>query len=754
MHTARIFDIMLNSNRLYFGGTMRHIKTPAFLLAILFVFMLIPSLAFAAPAKGETLINIYHTNDIHGHAIGNETAIGYARFATVLKGDTANGRLIFDAGDAFSGSAFANLSDGQSIAAVMDQVGYSAFTPGDHDFDYGADALSGLVTDSGAHGLAINIYRGDQPLFEPYRIFEKSGIKIGVIGVATPETQRSADPRDIEGLTFLDGSTLLTTVQSAVNELRSENVNAVVVLSSLGTSANVGTSSIDLATGVSGIDLIVDGHSHDAYAGGLVSYPGYVQGRTPMIVQAGKYFENFGVASLTFDSKNVLIGITDRLVDAKEASAFSPDKNIAETIIDYEKEQQPVMERTVASSPVFLNADPAYLLTGSTNFGQLMTRAMCDASGADLALLSSGNITASIPQGTITFGDLYNAIPFDNYIVTTEMTGSELRKLLNRHMVLGSSAFPQFTGIDVTAQKYLNDDGDTAAVIQSIKKDGKEVADTDRFTVAVLDSMYYGSDGYEFSSPILNEDSMIFDAAEKYLKQTSADELSALSDIENLIIWEETIDADSISAKLRAEVDENVRVYLNQPSIVPESVTYSLMGQDRNLIFSINADRPYSFIFNGTDISVPMNISLDANVSQKAPQGKRTASSADKDAVFLDLSKNDLLPSGTSMSIYVGDVYKSGSLVYLYYYDVNRDILPLDEDGIKVDDNGNITFTVSGGMTYLINSKLLNAATIFENPTAGRPFILGIVILCVAFAAWSVFFLITKKGAQKNNGKQ
>lgn len=733
---------------------MRHKKTPALLLAILFIFMLIPGLAAAAPATDETVINIYHTNDVHGHAVGNETSIGYARFETVIRDDTSDGRLIFDAGDAFSGSAFANLSDGQSIAAVMDQAGYHAFTPGDHDFDYGTDALAGLVESSGARGLAINIFKDDQPLFEPYRVFEKSGVKIGVIGVATPETQETADPRDIEGLTFLDGAPLLASVQSAVNELRSQNVNAVVVLSSLGTAESAPTSSIDLATGVSGIDLIVDGHSHDAYAGGLVSYPGYVQGRTPMIVQAGKYFEDFGITSLTFDSKNILIGITEHLVDTAEASAFSPNKSIAETIIEYEKQQQPIMERKITSSPVFLNAAPAYLLTGSTNFGQLVTQAMRAETGADIAILASGAIASSLPEGTITFGDLYNSLPSDNYIVTVEMTGAELKELFNQHMIMGQSSFPQFAGIDITAQKYLNEDGDAAAVIQTMKRDGQGIADTDTFQVALLDAMYYGSDGYEFDAPLLNENSLIFDAVSSYLNQTPAEEIEALSKIRNLTVWEETIDADNIIAKLDADVPENVGVYLNQPSIVPENVVYPLIGQERSLIFSVNSERPYSFIFDGSLLSMPMNISLEASVAQKAPQGKRTASSADKEAIFLDLSRNDLLPQGTRMSIHVGDVYPPDSLVYLYYYDINRDILPLDEDGILVDKNGNITFEVAAGNTYLINSALLNAATVFENPTADRPFTLGIVLLVVIFAAWSVFFLITKKGAQKNNEKK
>ncbi|WP_302760243.1 hypothetical protein, partial [Christensenella hongkongensis] len=91
-----------------------------------------------------------------------------------------------------------------------------------------------------------------------------------------------------------------------------------------------------------------------------------------------------------------------------------------------------------------------------------------------------------------------------------------------------------------------------------------------------------------------------------------------------------------------------------------------------------------------------------------------------------------------------------GSLVYLYYYDLNRDILPLNTDGIKVDSSGNISFPVVGGTTYLVNSKLLNASTLFEAPTPSNPFLPGSAVVLVIFSAWVVFFLITKKGSQKN----
>lgn len=736
---------------------MRHKTAWAVLIAVLIAIAALPGLAAAEPAAAdiETVINIYHTGNVRGHAVGTETAVGYARLRTILKEDNADGRLVLDAGNVFSGTAFSNLSNGQSIAALMDQIGYDGMVPGTHDFSFGSETLLSLLDSSGTAGIAVNIISKDgTPVFEPYHIFQESGIRIGVIGIASPEAAEFADTRNLDGASFLDGEPLFTAVQNAVNDLRSQNVNAVVVLSSLGTSDRRQPACVDVATHVSGIDLIIDGQSDAVYETGYTSYPGYIEGRTPLIVQTGKNFENFGIASLSFDSNGMLIGVSERLVEIEEASGYSPDKKVSETVIEYEKEQQPIMTETVSYTPVFLNADPAFVLTGSTNFGQLCTQAMLKATGADIALMSSSILSSSIPEGAVSFGALYNAIPYDSTIVTTEISGAELKDLLNEHLIMGSGSFPQFAGFEASARKYLNEDGESAAAVQALTKDGKEIADTDRFTIAVTDLMYYGGDGYTFSEPLLKEGPTLFDTVINYLNEETAETLSSLSDPSPLTIWEETIDADSISAKLEAEVPEDVHVFLNEASIIPESVVYPLIGQDRNLTFTMQGDRPYSFIFNGTDLSVPMNISLSANVSQEPPQGKRTASSADAEAVFLDLSQNDALPPETSISIYVGDVYPPGSLVYLYYYDQNRDILPLNEDGIEVDHTGNVTFSVSPGVTYLLNSRLLNAATIFENPTANHPFTLGIVVLVSVFAVWVVFFLITKKGAQKQPAKK
>ncbi len=727
---------------------MRHLKIPACLLVLLFVISLLPVAAFAAPEEtNETVIHLFHTNDVHGHAAGNEDSVGYARFKTYIKEDTADGKLILDAGDAFSGSAFANLSDGQSIAQTMNAVSYNALVPGSHDFEYGSTQLSQLVSDSGANGLAFNIFKDGQPMFAPYHIFQKSGLKIAVIGVASPDTPSLVDPEKLEGANFLGKEETLVEMQSIVADLQAQNVNAIIALTHLGTGVSSLTS-MDIATQVSGLDLIIDGNSHDAYKNGFVEYPGFIPGTTPLIAQTGKDFETFGVASLSFDEKGSLLSVSDTLVDFEQASTYAPDKGINSIISGYIKEQQPVLEQEVASTPVFLNGEEAFVRTGSCNFGTLAATVMKESTSADIAILNSGSIRSSLPDGPVSFGALYNALPFDQYIVTTTITGAELKALLNRQMVYEKSSFPQIAGFTVSAQKTLTAEGNDGAIVTTLSRDGKVISDSETLTVAILDYMYHGGDDYSFDAPVSKEYSTLFQAVVDYLSTAPPEAIESFSAQNNMIIWEETIDADNMIKKLKLEVPADIDVYLNQASIVPESVLYNLIGQNRTVSFHVQNERPYAFVFYGNDIPSPMNANLTATVSQEVPEGKRPASSADKNAIFVNLSKNQALPPGTEMSLYVGDVYTPGSFVYLYYYDINRDILPLNTDGIEVDSNGMISFSIVGDTTYLINSRLLNASTLFEAPTPSKPFVPGIIVVLFLFGGWVIFFLITKKGRQ------
>ncbi|MEA4853808.1 MAG: bifunctional UDP-sugar hydrolase/5'-nucleotidase [Christensenella sp.] len=740
---------------------MRNKILPAMVLIFILILSLFPAFAAAEQAPdpsaeqavqpvAATTVTLYHTNDVHGSAAADFDTIGYARMQAYMNQDTSDGKLLLDAGDAFHGNNFANLNEGQSIAEIMHEMGYDAFVPGSHDFSYGLEALQNLVESSGADALSVNLMKNGIPVFDAYHIYTAGGLKIGVVGIASPSATSTAGASSASGISVLTGDSLYQKTQQAIDEMRASGANAVIALTHLGTKSEDGMlSSIDVATHVTGLDLIIDGNTHTSYPAGYTDYPGYTPGQTPIIVSADDSFESFGATQLVFDENNYLMGIVPSIITTDMVADLKPDKTINGLINTYDQEHQTFLERVITQSPVFLNGEPDYLYSGETNFSTLLTRSMQVATGADIAFISSSSIHTSIPAGDITAAEVNNAVSSGNYIVTTTISGAELKRILNEHMILGQDNFPQFYGFHVLAEKYLNSDGLYAARVKSITKDGKEIKDTDSLTVALTDDIYYGGDGYSFSGKLLQESETLFDIFREFLNTASSELLSEIPQSEQLTMLEETIDTDSVIAKLQLAVPVDVTVDLKKAVVVPENILYALMGQSRELVFTIHSEYPYRFVFDGAALQTPVNVSLEANVSQSAPPGKRTASTADENAFFVDLSDNATIPGSVLMRIPVGSAYPPGSAVYIYYYDQNNDILPYDIDGLMVAEDGTITFPVQAGATYLINSKLLNAATSFDLPTRENPYIWGISIICIAFAAWVVFFMITKKGSQK-----
>ncbi len=736
---------------------MRNKKAPAMLLAVLLSIAIFPAGAFAAPAgeiqapappEPASTVKIYHTNDVQGNADVTPESVGYARLATYIKQDEADGKLLFDAGDAFHGNTFATLSKGQSIAEIMKSLDYNAFVPGNHDLSYGLPTLEKLAEASGADALSVNIMQDGLPVFDSYHIYKTGGVAIGVLGISSPTAMDGADADNLKGVDILNGELLYQKTQQAVNEMRQEGVNAVIALTHLGTGQNSDPSSVDIATHVTGIDLVIDGYSHALYPNGYTDYPGYIAGQTPMILQAGSALEAFGVVEMNFDENGNIMGILPFTVDAESVANVTADKKIGSVISTYAQEQQTFLQRPVSYTPVFLNGESEFVYTGPTNFTTMVGDAMLLETGADIALFAGRAVRTSIPSGDITAAELNNALPSGSYVVTTTVSGAELKGILNAHMVLGLEDFVQFSGIHVVAEKYLAADGSYAGRVKSITRDGVEISDDDQFTVATTDDLYNGDLGYRFTSPLIREYHTLYETVGNYFKNSSEEMFEDTAQGAQFVLLEQILDADDVLSKLLVAVPVDIHVALTRPAMVPENILYALIGQDRNLVFTVDGAYPYGFIFDGSTLNSPSNVSLEADVSQKTPPNKKRASTADKDAFFVDLSDNQTIPSSVYMQVYVGSAYEPGSTVYIYYYDVNNDILPYDEEGVTVMADGSIVFPAQAGATYLINSKLLNAATSYELPSPEQPYSLGIFVIFAVFIAWVIFFLITKKGSQ------
>ena len=329
------------------------------------------------------------------------------------------GTILLSAGDMFQGTPVSNLFRGRPVLDVMNGLHFDAMALGNHEFDWGAEVLRGIVGASRFPVLCANIVdeRG-RPMagVKPYIMINRKGLRVAVIGVTTPDTRYMVNPKYLTHLAILEPEAV---VPDLVRKARREGAQVVVLLSHLGLEEDK-----RLASAVGGIDVIVGGHSHTAIIDPLVV------GKS-IIVQAGYNGLYLGVLKLTLDGK------TGRIIDATRkdelrlvsaGSADSFDKGVAKVADSYGARIRARFGRVVGETRVDLTRRS----DGDSAMGDVITDAIRAATGADVAIQNSGGIRADIPAGKITMEQVYTVLPFDDVVVTMDLIGSDLLEIFEK----------------------------------------------------------------------------------------------------------------------------------------------------------------------------------------------------------------------------------------------------------------------------------------------------------------------------------
>lgn len=441
-------------------------------------------------------IEIFHTNDVHGAAEqvitgGQLTTIGYARAKTYIDAQQADMKLLLDAGDVLQGYPFVTVQKGDSAARLIKAMGYDAIAPGNHDFDYGIARLEELTSQYSLPFIAANVYRGTSRVFKPYVVKESNGVRVGVFGLSTPETAYKTTPSNVAGITFGSSAKVFQDAQSIVRQLRTiEQADVVIALTHLGSEDWAQPSSVQLANNVQGIDVIIDGHSHsqiDTLVNGTY------------IASTGAYFATLGHMSITVGTDKKLT-VTDELIRPESFENIVPDKQILDICASVRASMAAEMEKIVGYTPVLLDGGRVNVRGKSTNLGRLVTGAMLDESGAEIAIANGGSIRDSIQAGSITKEDLVRVLPYANVTMKVGMTGAQIRSTLNAAMIDQTGGFPQFYGMTVRAYPVtrINASGSEykAYEVDSITVGGVPLDDNKLYEVAINDYMYSGGDAY------------------------------------------------------------------------------------------------------------------------------------------------------------------------------------------------------------------------------------------------------------------
>lgn len=483
-------------------------------LSIIFLtLILVMTLSFTILAE-EFNLRIYHLNDVHSRVEEDDYAgsIGYAKIATLIKEARKEKEnvMFLDAGDTFHGQTIANINEGESISHILDLMKLDALTLGNHDFNFGQKRLTELAEMSNFPFLAANLSREDGkeiPYAQDYLIKEYDGVKVGVFGLATPETTYKTHPKNVEALIFEDP---VRAAKSVVEELKNK-VDVIVALTHLGLSEGSEYTSEKVAAGVSGIDLIVDGHSHHVL-------PEAMMINETMIVMAGEYSNYLGYVDLSIENDKIL-EMKANLIPKEETADIKKDYIVSLVIDRVNKANEIITSQVVGRTEVELNGERGNIRTGETNLGNLIADSIRAKFNAETAILNGGGIRASINKGEITQGEIITVLPFGNTTMLTEINGAALKAALE-HGVSEYPAeeglFPQVSGIKFT----FDGDAEAGNRVQEVWVGGEKLNPDEMYTVATNDFIKAGGDGYSMfaDAPIISEAGGLEELLKEYIE--------------------------------------------------------------------------------------------------------------------------------------------------------------------------------------------------------------------------------------------
>ncbi len=421
-------------------------------------------------------IYILFTSDVH---CGVNRGFGYAGLKRVKDTLEENGyeTILADDGDSIQGEAIGTLSKGEAIVDLMNEVGYDVAIPGNHEFDYGTNRFLELVQMADYPYISCNFTYLGEPVLEPYVILEAAGKKIGFVGVTTPRTMRGSTPsyfknengEYVYGFMQDDqtGVKLYQAVQNAVDAARAEGADYVYLIAHLGNEEECRPwTYADVIANTNGIDVVLDGHSHDMDQIVMKNKDGEDVTRSAV----GTKLICIGYSHISAEGEIVETGIWTWPNNISAPDLLDIQGDMRDKVNEAERAVSEQLNEVVAASMVELslydptevdaNGRPIRMVRrAETNMGDFCADAYRDQSGADIAIENGGAIRSIIGKGDITYGDIIAVKPFGNALCVIEVTGRQILDALewgSRYVPAESGAFLQVSGLSYEINSALD----------------------------------------------------------------------------------------------------------------------------------------------------------------------------------------------------------------------------------------------------------------------------------------------------------
>lgn len=439
--------------------------------------------------------SIFYVNDIHGqlstmYRINNAST----QFDAFVDGKSNIDHFKFSAGDIFIGS---NDDTNRASAAFLNVTGIQATAIGNHEFDMGATKLSKILQDVRADKIAANAYIPknnplNKQIIKSIVLTGDTGEKYGLVGAQSPTLiERMKDKSLFEGIKISGGKQAYKEIQKEVDKLEKQGIKRIIILSHSGYEEEKA-----LAQNISGVDVIIGGHSHDLIfdikEGENLQYS--PKGEPVIITQAGRDGKNFGILNVEYDENGI---ITKAQNNVFTTSDFNKGQ-LMTTAVNVILGKSPVLGKIQ-----FIEALTDRMNVEENPYTDVFMDIIRKETGADIVLINSANFRGSLDIGEFTARDIGGIFPFKNSMCVVELSEKNLIEALNHggSSLLAPDLKPsiiQVSGMTYTLSKegkvtkaaVLREDGST------IELDTQNPSDKKMFKVAYDDYLLNGGDNF------------------------------------------------------------------------------------------------------------------------------------------------------------------------------------------------------------------------------------------------------------------
>ncbi|MDR0567944.1 MAG: 5'-nucleotidase C-terminal domain-containing protein [Spirochaetaceae bacterium] len=429
---------------------------------------------------------LLHTNDHHGAVLPAELHGGLAQRAALVKiAKTLYPQvLLLDAGDINTGSALSKMFEAEPDIIAYNMMGYDAAALGSREFDGGLERLQKQMDAGTFPFISANVKTSSGDfLGSPYLVKAYDGFTVGIFGITSLRTKSIADPDP--SLAFISE---IQAVQETVDFLKNEEeVDIVIALTSLGDQKESPehVTSLEVASEVSGIDIIVDGHSHSYFDTAKKLGGTY-------IVTANEWGKYLGAGRLTVVNRK-LAGFDWLPIPV------GPDAEVTEAMTPYIAKAEASLKEVIGKAAETFEFGDRLTRKQETALGN----AICDANvwyfkevygqPVDFAFHNGGNMRTELPAGDITREQILTILPFENYLYVASLPGSKIIELFNF-----IASIPQGAGgwAQVSQEVRYTIDYRNGGKLANLAINGEPVDPNRMYRFVTNDYLLGGGDGY------------------------------------------------------------------------------------------------------------------------------------------------------------------------------------------------------------------------------------------------------------------